>query len=81
MATKVDELHMREALKEAERALAAKEKPVGAVIIHRVHPIGRAHHQMKTLRDPTAHAAMIAITQAATALPVEQLKAATLYVT
>ena len=81
MATKVDELQMREALKEAERAFAAKERPVGAVIVHRAHPIGRAHHQMKTLRDPTAHAAMIAITQAATALPVEQLKSATLYVT
>ncbi len=78
---KLDEEYMREALKEAERGLATREKPVGAVVVHRTHIIARAHHQMKTLRDPTAHAAMIAVTQAANALQSEQLTNTSLYVT
>jgi len=81
MATKLDEQYMREALKEAEDALLAREKPVGAVIIQRTRLVARAHHQTKTLRDPTAHAAIIAITQAANALQSEQLAGTTLYVT
>ena len=79
--SKLDDLYMREALKEAERALAVREKPVGAVIVYKSHIVGRAHHQTKTLRDPTAHAAIIAITQAANALPADQLTTASLYVT
>jgi len=78
---KLDEQHMREALKEAEQALAEREKPVGAVIVHRQRAIARAHHQTKTLRDPTAHAAIIAITQAANALQSAQLDGTALYVT
>ena len=81
MATKIDQDHMREALKEAERALENREKPVGAIIVQRSRLIARAHHQIKTLRDPTAHAAIIAITQAANALPSEQWASTTLYVT
>ncbi len=81
MATKLDEQHMREALKEAERALENREKPVGAVILQRSRLIARAHHQTKTLRDPTAHAAIIAITQAANALPADQWASTALYVT
>lgn len=81
MATKIDEQHMREALKEAERALEIREKPVGALIVQRTRLIARAHHQTKTLRDPTAHAAIIAITQAANALQSDQLAATTLYLT
>ena len=81
MAQKIDEDFMREALKEAERALEGREKPVGAVVIHRTRVIGRAHHQTKMLKDPTAHAAIIAITQAANALQTDQLPAAALYVT
>jgi len=81
MATKPDDQYMREALKEAERALGIHEQPIGAVIVHKHHVIARAHHQMKTLRDPTAHAAIIAITQAANALQTEQLNHAILYVT
>lgn len=59
---------MREALKEARRSLEKGEVPVGAVIVHRARVVARAHNQMETLRDPTAHAEMIAITQAAEAL-------------
>jgi len=81
MSAKLDEQYMREALKEAERALAAREKPVGAVVIHKTQVVGRAHHQTRTLKDPTAHAAIIAITQAATALQPDQLATASLYVT
>ena len=81
MAVKPDEQYMREAIKEAERALTTREKPVGAVIVHKGRLIARAHHQIKTLKDPTAHAGIIAITQAANALQAEQLTGATLYVT
>ena len=81
MATGVDEQYMREALKEAEQALGAREKPVGAAVIHTGRVIARAHHQTKTLRDPTAHAAVIAITQAASALKAEPLDDTAIYVT
>ncbi len=81
MDVKIDEQFMREALKEAERALANREKPVGAVVVYKSRLIARAHHQAKTLRDPTAHAAMIAITQAANALEADQLNQTTLYIT
>ena len=81
MAARVHEQYMREALKEAERALSASEKPVGVVITAKLHLVARAHHQTKTLRDPTAHAAMIAITQATSALQSDQLTGATIYVT
>ena len=81
MTTKPDEQYMREALKEAEQALASKDRPVGAVIINQGHAIARARHQVKLLRDPTAHATIIAITQAANALQSDQLSEATLYVT
>ena len=81
MAGKTDEQYMREALKEAERALAARDRPVGALIVHDGQVIARAHHQVKLLRDPTAHAAVIAITQAANALQSDQLPEATIYVT
>ena len=78
---KPDEQYMRDALKEAERALASRDRPVGAVIIHQNHIIGRAYHQVRLLRDPTAHATIIAITQAANALQSDQLIDAAVYVT
>ena len=78
---KRDEQYMREALKEAQRASETGEKAVGAVVVHRAQVIARAHHQTKTLRDPTAHAAVIAITQAANALHSDRLEGAVLYVT
>ena len=77
----IDRIYMGEALKEARKALEAGEVPVGAVVVHRRQLIGRAHHQTHTLQDPTAHAPMIAITQAANALGTRWLKSAILYAT
>ena len=59
------ETFMREALKEAKKAFDKGEVPVGAVIVFQNRLIARAHNQMELLHDPTAHAEMIAITQAA----------------
>ena len=81
MTTKPDEQYMREALKEAEQALASNDRPIGAVILHQGRVIAKAHHQVRLLRDPTAHAAIIAITQAANALQSDQLPEAVVYVT
>lgn len=64
----LDEYFMREALKEARRGFEKGEVPVGAVVVYRKKIVGRAHNQTETLHDPTAHAEMIAITQAAEAL-------------
>src|SRR3990172_11094812 len=72
---------MRIALAEAQRALAEDEVPVGAVIVHHERVIASAHNQREQLRDPTAHAEMIAITQAASALNSWRLDQCTLYVT
>ena len=72
---------MRLALKEAEKALEEDEVPVGTVIVHEGHIIARAHNQRERLKDPTAHAEMIAITQAAAHLENWRLEGATLYVT
>ena len=72
---------MRLALREAEAALAEDEVPIGAVIVHDDRVIGSAHNQREQLRDPTAHAEMLAITQAAGALSNWRLDGCTLYVT
>ncbi len=75
------ELYMKQALAEAYKAFDEDEVPVGAVIVHQDQIIARAHNQIKTLRDPTAHAEMIAITQAAAYLRNERLNECILYVT
>ena len=72
---------IRLALQEAEQALAEDEVPVGAVIVCGDRMIASAHNQREQLRDPTAHAEMIAITQAAEALGSWRLEGCTLYVT
>jgi tRNA(adenine34) deaminase len=72
---------MRLALEEAQQALAEDEVPIGAVIVHDDRVIARAHNQREQLCDPTAHAEMIAITQAAEALRSWRLNGCTLYVT
>jgi len=77
----LDAHYMREALKEARKAFEKDEVPIGAVIVHDGRVIGRAHNQIKTLKDPTAHAEMIAITQAAACLGNERLLKMTLYAT
>lgn len=75
------ELHMKQALSQARKAFDEDEVPVGAVIVHKGEIIARAHNQIKTLKDPTAHAEMIAITQAAAHLENERLNECILYVT
>jgi len=72
---------MEMALEEARAALEEKEVPIGAVIVHGEQVIARAHNQREQLRDPTAHAEMIAITQAAAALGSWRLEDCALYVT
>ena len=72
---------MREALKEARKAFDSDEVPVGAVIVHKGMIIARAHNQIRLLKDPTAHAEMIAITQAANYLKSERLLGCSLYAT
>jgi len=72
---------MRLALQEAELALAENEVPVGAVITYGEQIIAAAHNQREQLRDPTAHAEMIAITQAAQSRGSWRLDGCTLYVT
>jgi tRNA(adenine34) deaminase len=74
--------HMELALDEAARAAAEDEVPVGAVIVSFERGvIAQAHNQRELLRDPTAHAEMIAITQAAAALRSWRLEGCVLYVT
>jgi tRNA(adenine34) deaminase len=73
--------YMRLAYREAEAALAEDEVPVGAVIVHEGRVIASAHNQREQLRDPTAHAEMIAITQAAESLGTWRLEDCALYVT
>ena len=75
------ETYMRMALMQAEEARQADEVPVGAVILHGDRVIAAAHNQREQLHDPTAHAEMIAITQAAEALNDWRLENCTLYVT
>jgi tRNA(adenine34) deaminase len=77
----VHEHYMRLALAEAEQALAENEVPVGAVIVQGDRVIAAAHNQREMLHDPTAHAEMIAITQAASHLGDWRLMGCTLYVT
>jgi tRNA(adenine34) deaminase len=72
---------MRLALREAEAAAAEDEVPIGAVILRGGQVIAAAHNQREQLRDPTAHAEMIAITQAAGVLGDWRLEGCTLYVT
>jgi tRNA(adenine34) deaminase len=74
--------HMEMALAEAGRADAEDEVPIGAVIVsYHQGVIAQAHNQREKLHDPTAHAEMIAITQAANALRSWRLEDCALYVT
>lgn len=78
---------MREALKQAKLALTKGEVPVGAVVVYKNQIIARAYNQTEMLRDPTAHAEMIAMTQASSFLSENakdhrgSLEGTTLYVT
>ena len=82
MAARVDDaLPMRWALALAERAAAAGEVPVGAVIVSGGALVGEAHNETVTRRDPTAHAEILAIRRALRHLATDRLPDATLYVT
>ena len=73
---------MQLALQEAEAAEEENEVPVGAVIVHgKLQVIASDHNRREQLRDPTAHAEVLAITQAAAALGSWRLEDCTLYVT
>lgn len=76
-----DERYMRMALAEAEAALEHEDVPIGAVVVRDGVVIARAHNQRELLNDPTAHAEMIALTQAASAVGSWRLTGCTLYVT
>lgn len=76
-----DKTYMREALAEAERAYRKGEIPVGAVAVKDGVIIGRGHNQKEELRDPTAHAEMTTLKQAAQALGGWRLRGVTLYST
>jgi len=72
---------MQLALAEARAALDENEVPIGAVIVHDGRVVASAHNQREQLRNPTAHAEMIAITQAAESLKSWRLDGCALYVT
>ena len=72
---------MREALAEARRALAAGEVPVGAVVVRASEVMGQGHNQPIALSDPTAHAEVLALREAALKAGNYRLSGATLYVT
>ena len=73
--------YMKMALKEAVKAFKNDEVPIGAILIHQDTIIGRGYNQRESLRDPTAHAEMIAITAAANTIENWRLNECTLYVT
>ena len=77
----LDSFYMQEALKEATLAEKLAEVPIGAVIVRDGEIIGRGHNLRETSNDPTTHAEMIAIRQAAEALGSWRLLDCTLYVT
>jgi tRNA(adenine34) deaminase len=85
--SELDEFYMEQALREADAAGREDEVPIGAVIVHEPadgsgpRVIGAAHNEREQLHDPTAHAEMLAITQAAEALGNWRLERCTLYVT
>ena len=76
-----DEHFMSEAMRQARMAYDADEVPVGAVIVHEGKIIARAYNQVELLKDATAHAEILAVTQAANALDDWRLDGCTLFVT
>jgi tRNA(adenine34) deaminase len=76
-----DDSFMKEALRLAQKAFAQEEVPVGAVVVRRGRIIARASNQVEMLKDATAHAEMLAITQAEAAVGDWRLNDCDLYVT
>ena len=81
IALENDSRYMTEAIKEAVAAFDEDEVPIGCVIVYQGKIIGRAHNQRETLKDPTAHAEVLAITQAANYLDNWRLTGCTMYIT
>ncbi len=76
-----DERYMQMAIEQARIAEENGDVPIGAVIVHESRIIGKAYNQREQLQDPTAHAEIIALTQAAAALENWHLNGCTIYVT
>ena len=76
-----DEIFMREALRLAEKARAAKEVPIGAIVVRAEKIISRGYNQVEMLRDATAHAEMLALTAAEAAVGDWRLTECDLYIT
>jgi tRNA(adenine34) deaminase len=81
MIKRLNEQFMKAALAEAQKAFDKQEVPVGAVVVYKDMIIARAHNLTETLRDPTAHAEMQAITAATSYLGGKYLTDCTIYVT
>ncbi len=77
----MDETFMEEALAEARRAAAEGEVPIGAVVVVEGRVVGRGRNARERLNDPTAHAEMLALQEAARALGRWRLTGATIYAT
>lgn len=76
-----DEHFLREALRQAHRAFRREEVPVGAVVVREGRILARAGNQVEELRDATAHAEILAITQASAAIGDWRLEGCAIYVT
>jgi tRNA(adenine34) deaminase len=76
-----DEYYMRLALREAEQALEHDDVPVGAVVVHAGEVVGTGHNERELRQDPSAHAEMIALREAARALGSWRVLDSVLYVT
>ncbi|MEJ8554659.1 nucleoside deaminase [Tepidibacter sp. Z1-5] len=76
-----DSFYMKEALKEAHKAYLKEEIPIGAIIVKNDEIIARAHNLRETMKDPTAHAEILVIREAAKALGGWRLIGCKLYVT
>jgi tRNA(adenine34) deaminase len=76
-----DEFWMEEALREAQRALALGEVPVGAIVVREGHIVGRGCNRPLTANDPTAHAEILALREAGTTIGNYRLLGCDLYVT
>ncbi len=77
----LDQIYMAQAYRQAQLAADQDEVPVGAVIVHDQQIVAKAHNQVEMLKDPTAHAEMIAVTQAVSTLGQKWLNDCTMYVT
>jgi tRNA(adenine34) deaminase len=77
----IDRRYMQEAIELARKALDSEDVPIGALVVHAGHVIGRGYNQREKLQDPTAHAEMLALTAAAEYIGHWRLENCTMYVT